>query len=150
MKIKSQNFNPTNFRPLPDSNFNKWDAVTPEGKRIELKKYSIKEARDWQLYCEPIIKVSKHSETELIAKEYGDGDHHKGRDRYNDFLNKLFESMSKDQSLENVQFEIVSKSEGIEFKDGFVDKSNLEFRWTLKANFWRGYDRVMLEFRVKE
>lgn len=148
LKIKSLGFDSSKFRPLSNSTFDKWDILTPDGRKREVKKYKISQVNDWTLYSEPIVKVCKKSDLELIRKEYGSGDLELGRQIYNKFINELFDSLINDNTFNQLKSSLTSMSEGIEFKDGFVQKSNIEFRWIMKKSFWRGFDRIMLQFRV--
>jgi len=148
-KIKSLGFDASLFRPLPTSTFQKWDIVTGDGRKREVKKYRISEVSNWTLYSEPIVKVCTRSDLELIRREYGNGDIELGKQVYNKFINDLFESLKSDGTLDYLIEQLTSTSEGIEFIDGFVDKSKIQFKWDVKKSFWQGFDRIMLEFKVK-
>jgi hypothetical protein len=147
-KIKSLGFDASLFRPLPTSTFRKWDVITQDGKKREVKKYKVGEVSKWTLYSEPIVKICTRSDMELIRREYGNGDLELGKQIYNKFINELFESLKSDGTLDYFVSQLSSTSEGIEFIDGFVDKSRVEFRWDIKKSFWQGFDRIMLEFKV--
>jgi hypothetical protein len=149
LKIKSLNYDASKFRPLETSTFEKWDILTPDGRKREVKKYFTNEVSDWTLYSEPIVKVCTRRDLEVIKREYGNGDLELGRNTYNKFINELFVSLSQDGTFDRLLSKLTSNSEGIEFKDGFIERSQIEFRWNIRSSFWQGFDRIMLEFRIK-
>lgn len=148
MKIKSLNFDATKFKPLESSTFEKWDILTQDGGKREVKKYFISEVSNWTLYSEPIVKVCTRGNLEFIRKHYGKGDLKSAIDIYNKFINEVFTIFESDGTFDKLLSNLTSTSEGIEFKDGFVPKSNIEFRWKMRKSYWQGFDRIMLEFRV--
>ena len=150
IKIKRSNFDASKFRPLQESTFEKWDILTPDGEKREVKKYFISEVSNWTLYSEPIIKVCTRGDLETIKREYGNGDLDLAKNIYNKFINELFLSLESDNTLNLLLSKLTSHSEGIEFKDGFVAKSNIQFRWDIKKSYWQGFDRIMLEFKVNQ
>ena len=148
LKIRNTNFDASLFRPTDLSTYDKWDVLTQSGSKREVKKYNILDVSDWHLYSEPIVKVCTRKDLNIIERYYGEGDLELGRQKYNSFINELFTQLEKEGVLTDILTNITSKSEGIEFKDGFIEKSKIEFRWSVKKSFWQGFDRIMLEFKI--
>jgi len=145
-KIKNCGFNPSLFRPLQSSSYNKWDVITKEGQKIEVKKYHVYQLTNWTLYSEPIIKVAARDVERKLTRIFGDGDLQLAKEKYNSFLKELFEQLQSEGILEQIKNNITSTNGGIQFIDGFLTHSQLEFRWDLRQG-WNGFDRVYLEFR---
>lgn len=148
-KVKSIDFNPTLFRPLSNSSYKKWDVITDTGKKIEVKKYRIDQLDNWVLYSEPIIKVASRGVAEKLTRIYGEGDLELARQKYNTFLKELFSQLQSEGILEQIQSNMTSTNEGIQFIDGFLTHDKLEFRWDLREG-WNGFDRIYLEFKFRE
>ena len=147
-KIKNYGFNPLLFRPLQTSSYNKWDVLTKEGQKIEVKKYHLNQIDNWILYSEPIIKVAARVVESKLTKIFGNGDVHLAKQKYNSFLEELFNQLQSEGILEQIKNNITSTNGGIQFIDGFLTHDQLEFRWDLRSG-WNGFDRVYLEFRKK-
>jgi hypothetical protein len=145
-KIKNCDFNPSLFRPLNTSYYNKWDVITKEGQKIEVKKYHLNQLTNWTLYSEPIIKVAARDVERKLTKLYGDGNSELARQKYNSFLKELFTQLQSEGILEQIKNNITSTNKGIQFIDGFLTHNQLEFRWDIRSG-WNGFDRVYLEFR---
>jgi len=43
---------------------------------------------------------------------------------------------------------MVSSSEGIVFKDGFISKKQLQFRTIISDQEWSGYNRIQIQFKI--
>jgi hypothetical protein len=108
----------------------------------EIKKYDSKYLKNWVLYSEPIIKVTRQRDIDNVTKYLGDGDVDLGRERYNLFISEL-ETVST-----NILEKITNSNIGIQLKDRFVPQSELEYRWVIKEG-WSGYNRLTIEFRTK-
>ena len=133
------------LRVSEDSNFEKYDAINENGDKIEIKKYDSTNCLNWTLYSEPLIKIASRGNIDTVTELFGKGDQELGRRLYNLMLEKTF-NQNKDILLEN----IIKSNIGIQFKDKFVSKDNLEFRMVIVENAWRGYNRATIQFRVKD
>jgi len=142
-KVASLNLDPTKFIPTSKSVFEKYDAITETGEKIEIKKYDSKYLKNWVLYSEPIIKVTRQRDIDNVTKYLGDGDVDLGRERYNLFISEL-ETVST-----NILEKITNSNIGIQLKDRFVPQSELEYRWVIKEG-WSGYNRLTIEFKTKK
>jgi len=142
-KIASVNFNPDTFLPLPNSIFDKYDAITETGERVELKKYKISKLKDWALYSEPIFKVASHGDVSKVTKIFGQGSLEKAIEVYNQFVSGIVKNIGQD-----ILDKITQSNIGIQLEDGFVPQSNLEYRWVIRKG-WANFDRLSIEFRVK-
>jgi len=72
-KIGSQNKDPTLFKPiLEESTFLKHDAITSEGKFVEIKKYDVKECKKWTLFSELLPCVKNYSDIPNVVKLFSD------------------------------------------------------------------------------
>jgi len=149
-KIKSKDFDFTQFEPTSGSTYDKWDAVTPEGSKREIKKYKIEQIQDWRLYSEPIFKICTNASVETITRIYGDGNLDVGRYKYNTFIENLFSYLGDTGVLEEIVVKLTAQSDGIEFEDGFIPKKRLEYRWAMKREYWQGFHRIMIEFKEKD
>jgi hypothetical protein len=143
-KVASLNLDPTKFIPTSKSFFEKYDAITETGEKVEIKKYDSKYLKDWVLYSEPIIKVTCQRDIDNVTKYLGNGDVDLGRERYNQFISKLEPIVSID-----ILEKITNSNIGIQLKDKFVLQSELEYRWVVKEG-WAGYDRLTIEFKIKK
>lgn len=142
-KIASVNFNPDNFLPLPNSIFDKYDAITENGERVELKKYKISKLKDWTLYSEPIFKVASREGVAAVARIFGQGSLEKAIEVYNQFVSRIVKNIGQD-----ILDKITQSNIGIQLEDGFIPQSNLEYRWVIRKG-WANFDRLSIEFRVK-
>jgi len=143
-KVVFLNFDATKFIPTSKSVFEKYDAITEKGEKIEIKKYDSKYLKDWVLYSEPIIKVTCQRDINNVTKYLGNGDVNLGRERYNQFISKLEPIISAD-----ILEKITNSNIGIQLKDKFLLQSELQYRWVIKEG-WAGYDRLTIEFKIKD
>ena len=141
-KIASIGFDASKFKVTPESNFEKYDAITSDGEKVELKKYKISKARDWTAYSEPIFKIASKGIVELVTNIFGGGDLNLARTNYNKFVSDMSNHIGQDV-LDN----ITRSNIGIQLEDGFIPQSNLEYRWRIKKS-WKGFNRLSIEFRI--
>jgi hypothetical protein len=136
-KIKSCNYDPSNFFLL-ECDLSKYDIYNPElNKYREVKSYYKKELTSWKLYSEPYFKVADKSTSKKIDVE-----------TYNSFIDKFWEYNKKTGLIEKIQEGLTAFNEGIQCKDGFIPKDELEFR-TVVLNEWGGYKRITIQFKIK-
>ena len=139
-KIQSVCLDPKKFYPiLEKSNFEKYDAIDENLNKVEMKKYTIKQAKKWNLYSEPIFKIANRSQLKTVSRVFGSN----YVENYNKFLDGV-----KDNIGEDILRRIVRTSIGIQFIDGFVKKEDIEFKWEVKKS-WKGFNRLTIMFRVK-
>ncbi len=137
-RIKSCNFDPSKFVLLENSDLSKYDIYHPElNKYREVKSYKKSNLNSWTLYSEPYFKVATRSEATKISVE-----------TYNSFIDEFWEFNQKTGLFDKLQEGITSFSEGIQCKDGFIPKEELEFR-TVVLTEWGGYKRITIQFRIK-
>lgn len=141
-KISSVDFDPTKFYPIEGSVFHKYDAITPNGDGVEIKKYNKDKLKDWTLYSEPIFKVASHDAVNKVIQIFGYGDYDLAVTNYNKFINGVRLNVGQ-EILDNIS----QSNIGIQLKDGFIPQSNLEYRWIIVKG-WMGFDRLSIEFRV--
>ena len=142
-KIVSVGFNPDKFVPTSESVFDKYDAITDKGERVELKKYKTSKLKDWTLYSEPIFKVASREGAAAVARIFGSGNMDKAIENYNQFVDGIVKNIGQD-----ILDKITQSNIGIQLEDGFVPQSNLEYRWRIRKG-WMGFNRLSIEFRVK-
>lgn len=142
-KIKFLDFKVIKFIPTSDSNFEKYDAITDDNKKIEIKKYDSSKLKNWVLYSEPIVKVSCQADVNNVTKHMGDDDLDLGKKRYNAFIFEL-------SRIIGIDFlnKITNSNIGVQLKDKFIPQSELEYRWVIREG-WSGYDRLSIEFKIK-
>lgn len=145
-KIKQHNFDPSKFQiDYSKSNFNKYDALNKEGKSIEIKKYSIEDCKkEWKMYSEPFIKIANRSQIKKLKEVFEVNTQEEASSRYNDFLEKLKDYIDIDKFISKM----IENLHGVHLIDGLVEKENIEFRTRIK-NDWKGFNRLVIEFRVK-
>lgn len=148
-KIKNSNYDFTKFEPISGSTYNKWDAIAPDGSKREIKKYTQDQCKEWKLYSEPILKICTNDNLRTITQIYGDGDINVARKKYNIFIVGLFNHLQSNGHLDRIVEKLSNTNIGIEFEDGFVPKSELEFRWIICYDCWQGFHRIMLEFKIR-
>ena len=142
-KIASLNFNPNKFVPTSESVYEKYDAITDNNKKVEIKKYKTSKLKNWALYSEPIFKVASRDSLLKVTQLFGDGNLNKAIEVYNNFLDGIVKNIGQD-ILNN----ITQSNVGVQMIDGFVPQSNLEYRWVVKKG-WAGFNRLTIEFRIK-
>lgn len=143
-KIASVNFDVTKFTPTDESILEKYDAITDKGEKVELKKYHSSKLKSWVLYSEPIFKVSNRSTLPIVNRIFGNGDSVLAVKNYNDFVEKI-----KDTVGEDILNKISQSNAGVQLEDCFVEQSNLEYRWIVRTG-WKGFNRLIIEFRIKD
>lgn len=141
-KIKNINFQADLFRPLKESLYEKYDAISDE-RKIEIKKYSVEDTSKWLLYSEPIVKVATRTQLRNMENIFG-GDEDFTRRKYNRFILGVYKNIRN-----NVILNMINNIHGIQLTDGFVPIDDLEFRWELKRG-WRGFFRISVMFRSKQ
>jgi len=143
-KIYNAGFDPSKFIPTDKSTFNKYDAITKDGKGVEIKKYTKSKVKNWTMYSEPVFTIKTRSILAKAVRLFGNGDITVANKKYNDFLNGM---------VANVGQEIIDKmtstSIGIQLEDGFIPQDNIEYRWKVNETAWGGFNRLCIEFRVK-
>ena len=127
------------------SNFDKYDAIDNNNNKIEIKKYDSKKCFNWKLYSEPLIKIASNKNICKVTELFGNGNEKLGRSNYNEMIESTYQEF-KDILLK----EITKSIQGIQFKDKFITKENLEFRIIIKEKSWKGYNRVTIQFRIIE
>jgi len=152
-KLKNVNFNVEAFRVnLNKSKFNKWDA-TDGGSNYEIKKYDTEKIQGkYILYSEPIIKIApSRSGWKKGNTQY---DVFPSPEKYNEFINDLMHSTWWKKDSEKILNKIVNSSKGIQFKDRFIEKNDIEFSWKLNtgkeriAPIFEGYHRLSIVFKL--
>jgi len=143
-KIASVGFDASKFLPTSESTFEKFDTITPNGEKVELKKYKTSKAKKWTAYSEPIFKVASKNMVEHVTLLFGKGNLSLAQTNYNKFVSDMFNYVGQD-ILDN----ITRSNIGIQLEDGFVPQSNLEYRWRIKKG-WKGFNRLSIEFRIKD
>lgn len=143
-KIKSIGCDPSKFVPiLEESVFDKYDAIDKDGNHIEIKKYLTRSCRTWRMLSEPIFKVANEGQLDKVKNAFNCDTIEESNIKYNEFLNGV---------MENIGDDIISRMTntfiGIQLKDSFIPKKDLEFQWKVKKS-WRGYNRLTLMFRIK-
>jgi hypothetical protein len=143
-KIESVNFDSDKFRPTTESVYHKWDAVKPNGDKVEIKSYLLSKLRDWNLYSEPMFKVADRKTLSKVVRIFGGGNKELSVRNYNLFVERL----SRSGICEDILKRITESNIGIQLIDGFVNQSDLEYRWNLVPN-WEGYLRLTIQFKIK-
>jgi len=143
-KIASVDFDANKFRPTADSIFEKYDALTTKGEKVEIKKYDSNKLKNWTLYSEPIFKIASRESVALVSDIFGGGNLNKAIEKYNDFVNNIVNNIGQD-ILDN----ITRSNIGVQLEDGFVPQTKLEYRWIIKKG-WKGFNRLSIEFRIKD
>lgn len=137
-KIKNSNYNPVKFAVLENANLEKYDIYNPTtNKKREVKAYHASNLNRWVLYSEPYFKVSSRSQLTKINK-----------DIYNDFVDRFYTHANQIGLISYIQDQMVSSSEGIVFKDGFISKKQLQFRTIISDQEWSGYNRIQIQFKI--
>jgi|LakMenE18May11ns_1017448.scaffolds.fasta_scaffold9864406_3 hypothetical protein len=142
-KIAFLDFKANKFIPTSDSIFEKYDAITKENEKIEIKKYDSKYLKNWVLYSEPIIKVTRQRDIDNVTKYLGNGDVSLGKEKYNKFIEELQQYIGDD-----ILKKIITSNIGVQLKDKFIPQSELEYCWVIKRG-WMGYNRLSIEFKLK-
>ena len=142
-KIASVGFNPDKFVPTSESVFDKYDAITDKGEKVELKKYKTSKLKDWTLYSEPIFKVASREDVSKVTRIFGQGSLEKAIEVYNQFVSGIVGNIGQD-----ILDKITQSNIGIQLEDGFIPQSKLEYRWIVRKG-WANFDRLSIEFRVK-
>jgi hypothetical protein len=164
-KIRNTGANPREFSiDYDNSILEKYDAITPEGERVEIKANTLQQLENWTLFAEPFPCVKNWEAIYECIDIFGsskDTSHlskdnirkHKRRlkriikngpaEGFNKFLDGLYQNAS-DEIISRFK----SKIDGIECYDGYVPVEDLEFRWVVSKG-WKGFNRVYLTFRIK-
>jgi len=142
-KIISNNFNPDEFYPLPNSNFAKYDAITSNGEFVEIKKYHSTKIKDWVLYSEPAFKIADENALKSVVKLFGNGSLELAQEKYNNFVNAMYNNIGDKYLNEFVKLNI-----GIQFEDVFIPNSKIDYRWWVYKKCWRGFDRLSIQFKI--
>jgi|TARA_R110000868_G_scaffold327150_1_gene588189 hypothetical protein len=143
-KIVQAGFDPTNFIPNMDKSvFDKYDAITEKGEKVEIKKYNSTKLSSWTMFSEPVFKVATRSALKTVTNKFGEGDFDSSVEVYNTFVDGIIPHVG-DEILNN----ITRSNIGVQCEDRFIPQSELEYRWKVKSG-WKGYNRLSIEFRVK-
>jgi hypothetical protein len=148
-KIKSLNFNEELFYPTDKSNYEKYDLISWNGDKDEIKKYRLDEINIWRLYSEPIVKISTKETLSKTITIFGDGDVNLALKTYNDFIDRLFNHMVNNGTLENIKNEMNKNTKSMYLIDKCVKMSEIDFRWIINKSAWLGFNRITLEFKRK-
>lgn len=143
-KILSVNFDINKFKPMSDSTFEKYDAVSQNGDKIEIKKYKKSKVKNWTMYSEPMFKVSTKQDLIKLVDLYGQGSLDLAKTKYNDFVYNMFNNIDND-----IINKITKTNIGVQFEDGFLPHSKLEYRWEVCSG-WRGFKRLSIMFKVRD
>jgi len=139
-KIKSLNFNHENFIPTEKTKWSKSDITnTHDGRKREIKKYTTKQVKTWNLYSEPFFKIARKNQAEKI-----------GKIEYNKFTSNFYYHNIEKGFFKEVVDKMTSKCEGIQIKDNFFEMSCFDFRTVLSKKEWGGYYRIQIEFKLKD
>jgi hypothetical protein len=121
------------------SKFVKYDLFNKETSMgREAKKYPLKKCNEWKLYSEPFFKVSTWDQSKKISSE-----------NYNKLIQNFYDFNFKNNTFDKVLNKITETSEGIFVQDGFIPKSEIEFRTVLLTNAWKKYNRITIQWRLK-
>jgi hypothetical protein len=143
-KIKQAEFKPENFIPNTEkSKFDKYDAITENGEKVEIKKYPSSKLNNWTMYSEPVFKVATRSALGTVTKLFGNGDFNLSVEKYNEFVQGIVPNVGQD-----ILDSITKSNIGIQLEDKFVPQEELEYRWNVRSG-WKGYYRLSIEFRIK-
>jgi len=142
-KIASVGFDVNKFIPTSGSTFEKYDAITDKGDKVELKKYTIDKTKNWSVYSEPIFKIASERIINKVVTLFGNGNIELAKEEYNKFVEGIFKNVGQD-----ILDKITHSNIGIQLEDGFIPQSSIEYRWIIK-NGWRGFNRLSIEFRTK-
>jgi hypothetical protein len=142
-KVKSINFNPELFVPdFEKSKFSKYDAITSEGKKVEIKKYKLSKFDGFILYSEPVIKIATKSDEKRALEVFGN------KDKYNSFIKDLYENFKKNNIDRDILIKMTMGTHGIQVMDGFIPRNDLVFRWEI-IDGWNGWNRLAILCRKK-
>jgi hypothetical protein len=143
-KMEQIGFDPSKFVPnLEKSKFDKYDAITNDGQKVEIKKYDSSKLTSWTMYSEPIFKVATRSAMKTVVNKFGKGDYDKSVESYNEFVAGIIPHVGQ-EILDN----ITKSNIGIQCEDKFIPQSELEYRWNVRKG-WMGYNRLSIEFKIK-
>ena len=136
------------FIPLNDSVYDKYDAINIEGDKIEIKKYILDKVRGkWILFSEPFFKVATQKDIERLKRVFG----YDYKSKYNRFVEEFEKIHLKNEFFINqikktfigVQFD----NKNNEFESSFVETNKLNFRYNISN--WNGFKRIQIQFKVK-
>jgi len=145
-KIHSVGYDASKFKPTFMSVYEKYDAIKPNGEKVEIKGYLFKNIRNkWITYSEPIFKVSSPASVTKVIKLFGDGNQEKAIDKYNSFVESMMGEVGQ-EILEKITLSNI----GIQLEDVFVPQSMLEYRWNILKSAWKGFYRLEIQFRIKD
>lgn len=135
-KMKYCEYNPSRFI-LEECNLCKYDIVSENGEYREVKKYNMDKLNNWTLYSEPYFKIALKKDIKRIDTE-----------TYNKFVDDFYQYNLNRGLFDYVVDNMTKCITGIQVKDGFIPKDNLEFR-TVIVDGWRGYKRITIQFKIK-
>ena len=142
-KIASVGFDVNKFTPTSYSVYEKYDAIKPNGDKVEIKKYKKLALDKWKVYSEPIFKVASRETADRVARLFGSGDMKRGTEKYNEFVASIVGKIGQD-----ILYKITQSNIGVQLQDGFIPQSELEYQWKVYKG-WRGFNRLSIEFRIK-
>jgi hypothetical protein len=143
-KLKSIDVDPLMFIPDFDkSKLEKYDALTQRGEKVEIKKYKVSDLNKFHIYSEPVIKIADKGSAQKALGVFG------SKENYNKFIRDLKENFRNRMYDTRIQLSMIENSIGIQCIDGFIPKSDIEFKWEVCGG-WKGWDRLTLLFKIKE
>ena len=137
-KMKNVDYDVTKFNLSDKSILTKYDFTFHNNKNLafEVKKYKKSKVTKWTLYSEPFFKVSTREGAEQIDTE-----------TYNKFVDDFY---TKRKDIINKVLDNISKNIlGIRLVDEFIPQNNIGYRVEVVKG-WGGYNRITIQFRVKE
>lgn len=138
-KIKNSNLDLNNFQLSKESKFDKYDIYNPKLNRYrEVKKYKKEFCKNYLLYSEPYFKIATKDQASKINVDY-----------YNKFVKTFYNHHLNTGLFDEVLVNITNKIDGIVLMDGFVPIDKIEFRTRINENSWKGFNRITIEFRIK-
>jgi hypothetical protein len=126
----------------------KYDAVDKNNNGIEIKS-SQSSNKKWTLYSEPFFCVKGRRDAEKLIDLYGDGNLQKANDVYNKFVSEFHDVLKETKQTDKIINNITESNIGIRFKDKFVHNDNIEFKFDILKNKYKGFDRLTILYRVK-
>lgn len=143
-KLKSVDLNPLLFVPNFDkSKLEKYDALTPQGEKVEIKKYTIAQLeKHYHNYSEPIIKIAGKDTEKIALKLFG------SKENYNQFIKDLHKNFVNRMYDFRIIMGMTENTIGIQCVDGFIPKSEIIYKWEI-CEGWRGWNRLTLLFKKK-
>ena len=137
-KMKNVDYDVTKFNLSNTSILIKYDFTFHNNKNLafEVKKYEKSKLNKWTLYSEPFFKVSTRDSAKHIDTV-----------TYNKFVNDFY--TNRKDIINKVLKNIFKNTLGIRIVDEFIPQHKIEYRVVVLKG-WGGYNRITIQFRVKE